>query len=93
MAPENECARPPAPRVVWIHQIHAAGGASSSTTMVVMFLVCLFCVLWSLLVVCKKVLEHNVKVLISPYYKVNRHYFLIHPGCGACQYGTKCYPT
>ncbi len=29
--------RPPTPRVVWVHQIHAAGGASGSTTMVMVF--------------------------------------------------------
>jgi hypothetical protein len=34
---KNECARPPATLTVWIHQIHAAGGASGSITMVVVF--------------------------------------------------------
>ncbi len=32
------------------------------------------------LAICKKVPEHNLKVLISLYYKVNRRHFLIHPG-------------
>ena len=40
-------------------------------------------VLWSLLVVSlivyEKVPEHNLKLCILPYYKVNRHYFLTHP--------------
>jgi hypothetical protein len=55
---------------VWIHQIHAAGGASGSITMVVMIVVCLGCVFGLSLVVCKKVPEHNLKVRILPYYKV-----------------------
>ncbi len=29
-ASENECARPPATRTVWIHSIHTAGGASGA---------------------------------------------------------------
>ena len=35
------CARPPTPRTAWIHQIHTAGGVGDSTTMVVVFDVCL----------------------------------------------------
>ena len=31
------CARPPTPQAAWVHQIHAAGGASGSTTMVMVF--------------------------------------------------------
>ncbi len=31
------------PRVAWYHQIHAAGGASGSITMVVVFVDCLCC--------------------------------------------------
>jgi hypothetical protein len=42
-----------------------------------------FCVMRSLLVVslivCKNVPEHDLKVCILPYYKVNRHYMLTHP--------------
>ena len=34
----------PAPWAAWIHQIHVAGGVDSSTTMVVVFVVCLLCV-------------------------------------------------
>jgi hypothetical protein len=71
MALENICAMSPAPKAVWIHQLHAAGGASGSITMVVMFVVCLCCVLQSLLIVCKKLPEHNLKVCILPYDKVN----------------------
>ncbi len=41
---EQTCARLPAPRAAWIHQIHAAGGVDGSTTMVVVFVVCLFVV-------------------------------------------------
>jgi hypothetical protein len=48
--------------------------------MVVMFVVCLFCVLLSLLVgLCKEIPEHNLKLCISPYYKINWHYLLINP--------------
>jgi hypothetical protein len=35
------CTRPPTPQAAWIHQIHAAGGASGSTTMVMVFVCCL----------------------------------------------------
>jgi hypothetical protein len=34
---EQTCARPPNPQVAWIPQIHAAGGASGSNTMVMLF--------------------------------------------------------
>jgi hypothetical protein len=34
---EKICGRPPAPPEAWIHQIHAAGVASVSTTMVMLF--------------------------------------------------------
>ncbi len=38
---ENICARQHATRTAWIHQTHAAGGASSSITMVVVLVGCL----------------------------------------------------
>jgi hypothetical protein len=47
-ASKNICDRLATPWAVLIHQINAAGGASGSTTMVVMFVVCLCCVLLSL---------------------------------------------
>jgi hypothetical protein len=54
--------------VAWIHQIYAPGGVGGSTAMVVVFVVCLCCVLhliWLLsLVVQKKVPEHKLKVQI-----------------------------
>ena len=34
---ETICGRPPTPSAAWIHQIHAAGVASGSTTMVMLF--------------------------------------------------------
>jgi hypothetical protein len=34
---ERTCARPPTPQAAWVHQIHAAGGASGSNTMVMVF--------------------------------------------------------
>jgi hypothetical protein len=40
---ENICVRPPARQAAWIHQLHAARGASGSITMVVVFLGCLCC--------------------------------------------------
>jgi hypothetical protein len=43
----NICARPPARQAAWIHQIHAAGGASGSITMVVVFVGCLCCCGWT----------------------------------------------
>ena len=51
-ASENICERLLTPCVVWIRQqINAAGGVGGSTTMVVVFVVCLWCVLQSHLVV------------------------------------------
>jgi hypothetical protein len=43
---EQTCARPPTPQAVWVHQIHAAGGASGSNQHhgdVVCHVVCAFC--------------------------------------------------
>ena len=37
VASKNVCARPPASRAAWNHQIHATGGLVSSTTMVMVF--------------------------------------------------------
>jgi hypothetical protein len=34
---ERTCTRPPNPQAVWIHQIHAVGGAVGSTNMVMVF--------------------------------------------------------
>jgi hypothetical protein len=71
VASDKICARPPTPWAVWVHQIHTARGVGNYATIVVVFVVCLRCVLWYLLVVsligCKKVPEHNLKVCISPY--------------------------
>jgi hypothetical protein len=36
-ASERICARLPTPQAAWVHQIRAAGGASGSTTMVMVF--------------------------------------------------------
>jgi hypothetical protein len=33
--------------MVWIHQFHTAAGASSSITMMVVFVGCLFCCGWT----------------------------------------------
>jgi hypothetical protein len=56
-ASEKICARTPAPWAAWIHQIHAAQGVSGSNTMVVVFVVELFCVLQS----CLFVVAHRMK--------------------------------
>jgi len=45
------CGRPPTPWVAWIHEIHAAGGAISSTTMVMLFVMLFVLFEWSRLVV------------------------------------------
>jgi len=37
----------PTPRAAWVHQIHAAGGASGSTTMVMVLVSCAFCVFFT----------------------------------------------
>ena len=36
-ASEHTCTRLPTPQAAWVHQIHAAGGAIGSTTMVMVF--------------------------------------------------------
>jgi hypothetical protein len=63
VALDNICARPPAPWVAWIHQIHAAGRASGSITMAMVFVrsFVLF------------VRIFKIERLIVPYYKVNMH--------------------
>ena len=40
---ERICARPPTPQAAWVHQIHAAGRASGSNTMVMVFACYLCC--------------------------------------------------
>ena len=42
------CARPPTPQAAWIHQIHAAGGASGSNTMVMLFVMLFVIFVWFL---------------------------------------------
>jgi len=37
VALERACARLPTPQAAWVHQIHAAGGASGSNIMVMLF--------------------------------------------------------
>jgi hypothetical protein len=63
---EQTWARPPTPQVVWVYQIHAAGGVGDSTTMVVMvvFDVCLGCIcglFWSssIITCCRHVSKNN----------------------------------
>ncbi len=63
---DNLYARPPGPWAAWIHQIHAAAGASSSTTMVVMFVVCLCSVLQSHSLYVKKDQSITLKYTYSP---------------------------
>ncbi len=79
-ASENIRARLSAHQAAWIHWIQAARGASGSITMVVMFAVCLCWVMRSHLSYIKKVPEHNLKVRILPYYKVNMCTILTHIG-------------
>ncbi len=44
---ERTCARPPAPQMVWIHQVHAAGGTGGSATMVMVFARLFVLFVWS----------------------------------------------
>jgi hypothetical protein len=39
-------AKPPTPQAAWIHQIHAAGGASGSNTMVMLFVMLFVLFVW-----------------------------------------------
>ena len=50
VASERTCTRPPTPQAAWVHQIHVAGGASGSTTMVMVFgrWLCFLCVFFLL---------------------------------------------
>ena len=48
MALERTCARPPTPEAIWVHQIHAAGGASGSNTMVILFVMLFVLFVWFL---------------------------------------------
>jgi hypothetical protein len=68
------CARPPTPRMTWIHRIHATGGWRGKRLHCHGGDVCCV-VLWLCaavkLIACNKVPEHNLKVCILPYYKVN----------------------
>ena len=41
-------AKPPTPQAAWIHQIHAAGGASGSNTMVMLFVMLFVIFVWFL---------------------------------------------
>ncbi len=80
---EWTCARPPATRTVWIHQIHAAGGASGSITMVVVFVGCLCCCGWTRNVTCKKWYKNNLKtklmaLLFDPPRRAPHHLILRH---------------
>ena len=64
---EKICARASAPQAVSIHQIHTARGVGGSTTMVVVFVVCVCCVLWSRLVIvtcclCRQVPRDNPEI-------------------------------
>jgi len=45
---KRACARMPTPWSAWVHQTHAAGGASGSTTMVMVLVSSAFCVVFTL---------------------------------------------
>jgi hypothetical protein len=47
VALEKVCARQPTPLVVWVHQIHTPGGASSSAAMVMVFARSFVLFVWS----------------------------------------------
>ncbi len=74
---ENICARPPATRMLWIHWIHAAGGASGSITMVVVFVGCLCCCGWTRDVPSSSYVKNGTNITLR---WDQRRYFLIHLG-------------
>jgi hypothetical protein len=74
---DNIRARPPAHQAAWIHQNHAAGGVSGSITMVMVF--------FRSFVLFVRIF--NLKGLTLLYYKVKRHYFLIHLGMHHTRHG------
>jgi len=47
-ASKQSCARPPTPQAAWVHQIHAAVGASGSITMVMVFVMLFVLFVWFL---------------------------------------------
>jgi len=47
-ASEHTCTSLPTPQAAWVHQIHAAGGASGSTTMVMVFVMLFVLSVWFL---------------------------------------------
>jgi hypothetical protein len=57
-------ARPPARQAAWIHQIHAAGGASGSITMVVVFVGCLRCCGWTCDVTSSLYVKNGIKITL-----------------------------
>jgi hypothetical protein len=71
---ELTCARRPNPQAVWIHQIHAAGGAGGFTTMVAVIIGLVVCCGWSFdvtsLLYVKKWYKNNLMMrltaLLSP---------------------------
>jgi hypothetical protein len=65
VALDNICARPPTPWAAWNHQIHAAGEASGSTTMVVMFVVCLCCYGWTRDVTSSTHVKNGTKITLK----------------------------
>ncbi len=74
---EQTWARPPATWMSWNHQIHAAGGASGSITMVVVFVGCLCCCGWTRDVTSSSYVKNGTKITSRWGW---RHYFLIHLG-------------
>ncbi len=75
-ASERTWARPPATRTVWIHWIHAAGGANGSITMVVVFVGCLCYCGWTRDVTSSSYVKNGTKITLrlGP-----RHNILAHP--------------
>ncbi len=61
---EVTCERPPTTWMVWIHWIHAAGGASSSITMVVVFVGCLCCCGWTRDITSSSYVKNGAKITL-----------------------------
>jgi hypothetical protein len=73
----NICARPLTPRAAWNHQIYAAVGMSGSTTMVVMFVVCLCCCGWTRDVTSSSYVKNGTNITLRWGYW---HYLVPHIG-------------
>jgi hypothetical protein len=64
LALEQTSARPPNPQVAWIHQIHAAGGTGSSTTMVAVFIGLIVGCGWSCDIISSSYVKNGMEIIL-----------------------------